>query len=288
MRPLSVEPPAEQLQREHAARVADAYTAAADHYLSPALGFWDRWGAATVARLPLSSGDAVLDLCCGAGASAIPAARAVGPAGSVLALDLAESLLGLARQRAATLGLGNISFRKSDATRTGLESGSFDAVVCVFGVFFAADMPAFVREMWRLVRPGGRLAITTWGPDWCEPASSVFWASVRELDPRLFKAFNPWDVITTAPALADLLARGGVERPTVEATAGAYHELGRPDEFWDIALGSGFRATVDALGEEQREPLRDHVVSELRSQGITRLRNDVVFASAVKEGSPAK
>jgi hypothetical protein len=55
-----------QLQREHSARPARTYTAAADHYLRPALGFWDRWGAATVARLPLSSGDAVLDVCCGA------------------------------------------------------------------------------------------------------------------------------------------------------------------------------------------------------------------------------
>jgi ubiquinone/menaquinone biosynthesis C-methylase UbiE len=65
-----------QRQREHAARAARTYTAAADHYLRPTLGFWDRWGVATVVRLPLSSGQAVLDLCCGAGASALPAARA--------------------------------------------------------------------------------------------------------------------------------------------------------------------------------------------------------------------
>jgi ubiquinone/menaquinone biosynthesis C-methylase UbiE len=276
------EPVVGQLQREHAARAASAYTAAADHYLLPALGFWDHWGAATVARLPLSSGGAVLDVCCGAGASALPAARAVGPNGSVLGLDLAEPLLALARQRAASLGLRNASFRHCDATRTGLESGSFDAVVCVFGVFFAADMPAFVGEMWRLVRPGGMLAITTWGPDWCEPAAGVFWESVRELEPALFRAFNPWDEITTPPALADLLARGGISGAMVQATAGEHHELERADDFWDIVLGSGLRATVDALGEEQRESLREHVVGELRSRAVTRLRNDVVFASAVR------
>ncbi len=151
------------IQVEHSARAARTYTAAADHYLRPALGFWDQWGAATVARLPLLSGDAVLDVCCGAGASALPAARVVGPAGNVLGLDLAQPLLALARQRSAALGLTNVCFRECDATASGLESGSFDAVVCVFGVFFAADMPAFVAEMWRLVRPGGTLAITTWG-----------------------------------------------------------------------------------------------------------------------------
>ena len=276
------EPVVGQLQREHAARAAGTYRAAADHYLLPALGFWDRWGAATVARLPLSSGDAVLDLCCGAGASALPAARAVGPTGSVLGLDLAEPLLALARRRAANLGLKNASFRQCDATAAGLESGSFDAVVCVFGVFFAADMPAFVGEMWRLVRPGGTLAITTWGPDWCEPASSVFWGEVREFEPKLFRAFNPWDEITTVPALADLLERGGISGAAVEATAGEHHDLDRADDFWDIVLGSGYRGTVDAFSDEQREQLRERVVGELRSRGVTSLRNDVVFASALR------
>src|SRR6516164_2479721 len=278
----AIEPVVGQLQREHAARAAGTYTAAADHYLLPALGFWDRWGAATVARLPLSPGDTVLDVCCGAGASALPAARAVAPTGSVVGLDLADPLLALARQRAATLGLSNVSFRHCDATRTGLESDSFDAVVCVFGVFFAADMPAFVAEMWRLVRPGGTLAITTWGPDWCEPASSVFWESVRELDATLFRAFNPWDEITTVSALTELLARAGVIGADVEATADQRHELERADGFWDIVLGSGYRATVDALADEQRERLRERVIGELRARGVTKLLNDVVFGSAVK------
>jgi ubiquinone/menaquinone biosynthesis C-methylase UbiE len=277
-----MEPVTGQLQREHSARAARTYAAAADNYLRPALGFWDRWGAATVARLALSPGDAVLDVCCGAGASALAAARAVGPTGTVLGLDLALPLLELARQRAADLGLANASFEECDATASGLETSSFDAVVCVFGVFFAADMSAFVSEMWRLVRPGGTLAITTWGPDWCEPASGVFWDSVRELDATLFRTFNPWDEITTTPALADLLARGGVPEAAVEATTGEHHELERPDDFWDIVLGSGYRATVEALGDEQPRALRERVIGELRARGITRLRNDVVFARAVK------
>jgi SAM-dependent methyltransferase len=114
-------------------------------------------------------------------------------------------------------------------------------------VFFAADMPAFVAEMWRLLRPGGTLAITTWGPDWCEPASILCWASVRELEPSLFRAFKPWDEIITAPALADMLTRAGIADAAVEATTEARHELERVDDVWEIVLGSGYRATVDAL-----------------------------------------
>ena len=275
------EPLTGSLQREHAARAARTYTAAADHYLHPPLGFWDRWGAATVARLPLSSGDAVLDVCCGAGASALPAARAVGPSGNVLGLDLAEPLLALARQRAATLGLRNVSFRECDATAAGLESGSFDAVVCVFGVFFAADMAGFVAEMWRLVRPGGKLAITTWGPGWCEPASSRFWGFVRDVEPSLFRAYNPWDEITTPAALAELFDRADVDRAVTRAQA-REHRLADPADFWDIVLGSGYRATVEAVGDKQRDRLRERVVGELRARSVTSLRSDVVFGSAAR------
>ena len=97
---------------EHALRAARTYGAAADHYGLSSLGFWDRFGAATVSRLPLTAGASVLDLCCGAGASAIRAAHAVGPAGAVLGIDVAAPLLELARDRADREGLADIEFRQ--------------------------------------------------------------------------------------------------------------------------------------------------------------------------------
>ena len=274
---------AERPLGEHARRAARTYGAAADHYGLTALSFWDRFGAETVAGLPLAAGQTVLDLCCGAGASAIPAARLVGPEGRVLGVDVAESLLEMARARAAREGLANIGFREGDATGTALPDGSFDAVICVFGVFFAPDMAGFVAEMWRLVRPGGVLAVTTWGAGLFEPANTAFWESLREVEPSLFKAFNPWDEITTQAALTDLLARGGVEHPAVRATPG-WHHLDHPDRFWDIVLGTGYRATIDALSQEQRGLVRTRLLSRLRSEGITSVRTDVVFSTAQRPG----
>ena len=262
-------------------RAARTYGAAADYYTGSALGFWDRFGAATISRLELAAGDRVLDLCCGAGASAIPAARAVGPSGRVLGIDLAAPMVELARARAAREGLGHVSFRVGDATRTGLPDGDSDVVVCVFGVFFAPDMAGFVAEMWRLVRPGGVLAVTTWGPGLFEPANGRFWRFVGEAEPALFKGFNPWDEITTPPALAGLLVRGGVPSPSVAAVSEAgQHQLDHPDQFWDIVLGSGYRATVDALGPSQCDRVRSRLLAELRADGVTVLRTDVVYGTA--------
>ena len=255
----------EQPFGEHARRATRAYSAAADHYTLAALGFWDRFGAATVSRLRLAPGMSVLDLCCGAGASATPAAHAVGAAGRVLGIDVAAPLLKLAEGRAAREGLSNIEFRQGDATQTGLPAGSVDAVLCVFGVFFAQDMTAFVQHMWRLVRPGGVLAVTTWGPGLFEPANSCFWRYVGAVEPSLYKNFNPWDEITTPAALAELFTRAGVPQPVV-AAAEARHHLNSPDSFWDIVLGSGYRATVDALRPDQHERIRESVLAELLLQ----------------------
>jgi ubiquinone/menaquinone biosynthesis C-methylase UbiE len=260
-------------------REARTYSAAADHYDLDALGFWDRFGAATVSRLALEAGHSVLDLCCGAGASAIPAARTVGPGGRVLGIDVAEPLLELARAKAAAQRLANIEFRRANAVSTGLADASFDAVVCVFGVFFAPDMAAFAAEMRRLVRPGGVLAITTWGAGLFEPANAAFWESVQAIEPALFRGFNPWDEITTPEALAALCARAGIANAQVEAVPGQ-HELARPERFWDIVLGSSYRATVDALSQDQEDALRERLVTDLRSRGVTTLRTDVVFATA--------
>jgi len=269
----------EQALGDDAGRASRVYGAAADHYNLAALSFWDRFGSATVGRLRLPAGANVLDLCCGAGASAIPAARAAGPTGSVLGIDVAEPLLRLARARAEREGLPGLEFRYGDATETGLRSGRFDAVLCVFGIFFARDMRAFASEMWRLVRPGGVLAVTTWGPGFMEPANSHFWASVGEIEPSLVRSFNPWDQITTPQALTDLLATAQVTGTEAEAVA-AEHHVDNPDMFWDIVLGSGYRATTDALTADQLDRLREATLARLRALHITTLQANVVFATA--------
>jgi SAM-dependent methyltransferase len=262
-------------------RAERVYSSAADHFTRPALAFWDVYGAETVRRTGMGAGDHVLDLCCGAGASVLPAARAVGETGSVTGVDITAPLLAQARERVEAAGLGNVELVRADATATGFDDASFDAVVCVFGVFFVDDMPAFVAEMWRMVRPGGALAVTTWGPGVWEPASSVFWRGVRDLRPELYRSFNPWDEITTTDALVALLAAGGVDGAVAEAITGS-QSLECPEDFWDVVLGSGYRGTVDALDDDERESLRAAVVEGTRREQIADIRTDVVIAVATK------
>ena len=228
------------------ARAATAYNAAADYYDDPANSFWERFGRATVERLRLPVGSRVLDVCCGSGASALPAAEIVGPRGSVLGIDLAANLLELARTKAAKRGLTNTQFRVDDLLDMHLSDPRFDAVICVFGIFFIPDMAAAVRALWHAVRPGGKLAVTTWGPRFLEPATTAFWNAVREVRPDLYKGFNPWDRISDPESVRALFREGGIERADVVAEANT-HPIPSGAAWWSAVSGSGYRGTVDQL-----------------------------------------
>jgi hypothetical protein len=60
------------------------------------------------------------------------------------------------------------------------------------------------------------------------------------------------------------------------------HQLEHPDRFWDVVLGSGYRATVDALSSDQRDQVRESLLAELRVREVTVLRTDVVFGTATR------
>src|SRR5262245_25690605 len=180
-------------------RARAAYDAASDSYDEPALSFWDFHGRRTVERLGLEPGMRVLDVCCGSGASALPAAEAVGPTGHVTGVDLSEKLLDRARAKAAARGLANTTFVTGDlANLDAVGGGPYDAVVCVFGIFFLPDMVAALRGLFTQVAPGGKLAVTSWGPRLFEPGNTLFWDAVREVAPELYKGFHAWDRIDSA------------------------------------------------------------------------------------------
>jgi len=263
------------------ARVTLTYNAAADRYDDAANAFWARFGARTIDRIGLGAGDRVLDVCCGSGASALPAARAVGSTGSVIGVDLCDNLLELARRKADAAGLSNLQVRRGDMLNLDLPEAPFDAVVCVFGIFFVPDMTAAVRELWRVVRPGGVLAITTWGPRWFEPAVSVFWDAVRKVRPDLYKGFNHWDRITDPSSLLTLLQDAGVSNAHAVAEAGQ-HPIDSPDAWWAAMLGSGTRGTIDQLSAPDLEGVRRTNLNYIKESGVASVEANVVYAMARK------
>jgi len=262
------------------AKAIAAYNAAADFYDDPRNG-WDRFGRRTIERLRLPAGARVLDVCCGSGASTIPAAETVGPRGFVLGIDLAESLLALARAKVCERGMQHVELRLGDMRGMDVPSAHFDAVVCVFGIFFVPDMAAAVRELWRAVRLGGRLALTTWGPNVFEPAATAFWDAVRAVRPDLDKGFNPWDRLADPASVRELLRAGGIDHADVVAEAGT-HPIPTPEAWWSAVLGSGYRGTIEQLDATDRERVRAANFDYVRRSGIASMETNVIYAVATK------
>ena len=120
-------------------------------------------GEALVKRLGITDGLKVLDLGCGDGTTAVPAAKL---GADVLGVDIASNLVEAGNARAQSLGLTNCRFQEGDASDLHeLEDDSFDLVVSIFGAMFAPKPFDVAKEMVRVTRPGGRIVMGNWIPE---------------------------------------------------------------------------------------------------------------------------
>lgn len=126
------------------------------------------WAPRLVAAAALGPGQRVLDVACGTGALTRAAAQAVGDSGAVTGLDLDPGMLAIAERR-----MPGMTWRQGSADRLPFPNGAFDAVVCQFGLMFFPDRPAALREMWRVLRPGGRLVVAVWASLEMTPAYAL-------------------------------------------------------------------------------------------------------------------
>ena len=120
-------------------------------------------GEALVSTLGITKGHKVLDLGCGDGTTAVPAAKL---GADVLGVDIARNLVEAGNRRAAEHGLGNLRFQEGDASDLhGLADHSFDHVVSIFGAMFAPRPFDVAKEMVRVTRAGGRITMGNWIPN---------------------------------------------------------------------------------------------------------------------------
>src|SRR5215211_3139627 len=110
------------------------------------------------------SGDRVLELACGPGGLGLAAAERVAPGGEVVLSDIASEMTQIAAKRAEALGLDNVTTVVLDIESIDQPDAAYDVVLCREGLMFAVDHGQAAREIRRVLRPGGRVALAVWGP----------------------------------------------------------------------------------------------------------------------------
>jgi len=222
-----------------------------------------RWMIDAIAPQP---GQTVLELAAGPGETGFLAAELVRPGGTLICSDLADAMLGVARARAAELGLDHVEFRALDVEAIDLPVASVDAVLCRWGLMFAADPAAAMREIRRVLRPGGRLALAAWDDVHANPWVDVLAAELdrRGIQPRA-AAREPGGFAFAPPGrLRGLLEDAGFAELVVEplVLAFAYPDA---DAWWAVTrdLNAPLAAALDRLGDAERAGLRASVEAGL-------------------------
>jgi len=144
--------------------VAQIFDGLAPDYDQAGVAWFGPIAARLVELLAPQPGERALDIGAGRGAVTFPLSDAVGPSGQVTAIDISAEMIRLLGQDAATRGVANLRAAHGEATAASLGEADFDVAAASLVLFFCPDPEATLRQWLGLVRPGGRLGITTFGP----------------------------------------------------------------------------------------------------------------------------
>jgi SAM-dependent methyltransferase len=236
---------------------AEAY----EQFLVPAI--FEPWARTVLRSHPPASGSQVLDVACGTGIGARLAASLVGRTGRVVGVDADDGMLSVARQTTASVDAAPIEWHHASALNMPFQATAFDYLLCFEGLQFFPDRSAGLREMRRVLRPGGALVGTVWGPLEHNPAYHAVAEGLRRFVSADAGRLPPFTLPDPDAIRALVLAAGfGEVTVTVERLR---LTVPSADAFvdWVAAGGPTIRHNLALLRDDRRRELYDLVAARL-------------------------
>jgi SAM-dependent methyltransferase len=242
--------------------------------------------ARLVALAQIDRGDRVLDVAAGYGEPSLTAAKAVGAEGAVVASDISAGMLAYGRERAAAAGLENIEFVQSDAASLTFPEASFDAAVSRWGIIFEPDGEGTAARVRTFLKPGARMAISSWGPPDRVPFLAIpMSTAMRRLGVPRPPPGTPGPLSRPTPeALGGLLEAAGFSDVNVEEAEVSF-EWASPQEFTtflkEIAppISAMIAPHPPDVQEQTWSAITDAVAERAADDGVLRLKNLVLLAA---------
>ena len=231
---------------------------------------WERWRAQLaealtpvrewlIRELAPQPGETVLELGAGTGETGFAAAAILGDNGRLISTDFSPEMVEVARRRGNELALGNVDYRVIDAERIELDSGSVDGALCQSAYMLAADPAVALAETRRVLRPGGRLALSVWGAPERNPWASIGGMILIErghMPPPEPGAPGVFSMASEERTRALLDGAGFRSVRTAEVPVQFGFRSLEDYEQWISDVGGPFAVLVRGLPEEEREVLR--------------------------------
>jgi ubiquinone/menaquinone biosynthesis C-methylase UbiE len=260
---------------------------------------WRRWSppffeqtrAATdaiVRGARVEPGMEVLDIASGSGEPAMTLAGLVGSTGRVTATDLGPGMLVTAEENARQKKISNITFRQADVHDLPFGDASFDRVTCRFGAMYFANVPKALREVWRVLRPGGRASMVVWGTK----NQPLFESTVEVMMSHLLRPPPPPpdapQIFRFAPkgSLKAALEEAGLREVEEEALEVPWPWPGTAESLWNQfrEIAAPFRPMIAGFTPDKREQIFGDVVQALRryeKDGKIEMNAKINLATAV-------
>ena len=232
----------------------------------------------------LHPGARVLDVATGTGWAALAIAGRVGTTGMVLGVDLAPALLERAKQKVAAADLTNVEFRAGDAEQLDIADQRFDVVLCASSLFFVPDMLAALREWHRVLKPGGQVVFSGFGPTFGQPLMGLWEARLRQYGVSL-PTERPGLRLAEPDTCRQLLHEAGF----VQSEQLGYFWRTAAEWWEEVVWSSLNRLAVLRLAPAQREQFKAELLAEVEAlandQGIW-VDVPVNFAFGWKSAAP--
>lgn len=265
-------------------QVRQMFDALAGSYDSPATRFFPFCADRLVNFVKPRPGGKVLDVATGTGAAAVSFAQAVGSSGHVSAIDVSPRMLDKAEANISKMALGNVDLHEMDAARLDFRRDYFHALVCSYGLFFLPDMAGALREWVRVLRPGGKLAFTSFETSAFQPMLDDYVERLQAFGVQLPESAFGSQRIRSLAHCRELLEAAGLVEVQAESAQLGYH-LRDENEWWEVVTSTSMRAALERLPDARQQALRqEHLafVAGLRNENGLWMDVQTRFASGVK------
>jgi ubiquinone/menaquinone biosynthesis C-methylase UbiE len=243
--------------------------------------------SAIVAEAQVAAGMIVLDVASGSGEPAISIATLLKGSGRVVATDVSLEPLKLAEQRAQQHGLMNIEFQRADVHELPFADATFDRVTCRLGVMFFSDVTRALREIRRVLKPGGRASFLAWGP-MQQPYFDTTIGTILRTLPGTTPPSSGLAMFAFAEpgTLTAELRHAGFAHVAERLETLPWNWAGTPEEVWEYfqEVTVPFKPLFDAIPAGQRELVWGNIVnaiSRYSCDGEIRFTATAVLASAI-------
>jgi len=241
------------------AMIQQGFDTVAAGYDHPSLSFFPETAKRLVEHLQLNPTDKLLDVCTGTGCVALTAAEKLSR-GKVFGIDLSSGMLQQAKNKAAEKKLNNTEFQQMDLENLEFENGTFDVATSSFGLFFLEDMSNGLSNIASTVKPGGKVAITTFAGKAFSPMADIFLkrfeSTGRQVPPL------SWKRLATKELIKEQFNAVNISKVEMHHEPLGYH-MTNPQMWWDVVWNAGWRSLLNQMSEQEQEKFKEDHLKEI-------------------------